>query len=166
MLCLFSNKIGGWILLHFNCSSEVLAVGTGYTSMTNNFSTYVTRPIRPEYLGIINSIFYDRTCTVQWYTYFNFILFLSFLILFTLENYYISLTENVVESWTFQDFIAKENNWMTKRRIYVLVITCISQYYDFRPRTIKWKLCKTPFTAKRLNIRKYYTPQLQRVLNS
>ena len=33
MLCVFSNIIGGFILLHFNCDSEVPAEGTGYTSM-------------------------------------------------------------------------------------------------------------------------------------
>ena len=32
MLCVFSNIIGGFILLHFNCDSEVPAEGTGYTS--------------------------------------------------------------------------------------------------------------------------------------
>ena len=32
MLCVFSNMIGGFILLHFNCDSEVPAEGTGYTS--------------------------------------------------------------------------------------------------------------------------------------
>ena len=33
MLCVFSNIIGGFILLHFNCDNEVPAVGTGYTSI-------------------------------------------------------------------------------------------------------------------------------------
>ena len=33
MLCVFSNIIGGFILLHFNCESEVPAEGTGYTSI-------------------------------------------------------------------------------------------------------------------------------------
>ena len=33
MLCVFSNIIGGFILLHFNCDSEVPAEGTGYTSI-------------------------------------------------------------------------------------------------------------------------------------
>ena len=28
-----SNIIGGFILLHFNCDSEVPAVGTGYASI-------------------------------------------------------------------------------------------------------------------------------------
>ena len=32
MLCMFSNIIGGFILLHFNDHSEVPAVGTAYTS--------------------------------------------------------------------------------------------------------------------------------------
>ena len=32
MLCVFSNIIGGFILLHYNCDSEVPAEGTGYTS--------------------------------------------------------------------------------------------------------------------------------------
>ena len=32
MLCVFSNIIGGFILLHFNCDNEVPAEGTGYTS--------------------------------------------------------------------------------------------------------------------------------------
>ena len=34
MLCVFSNIIGGFILLHSNCDSEVPAEGTGYTSNT------------------------------------------------------------------------------------------------------------------------------------
>ena len=38
MLRVFSNIIGGFILLHFNCDSEVPAEGTGYTSSTNNTS--------------------------------------------------------------------------------------------------------------------------------
>ena len=29
---MFSNIIDGFILLHFNCDSEVPAVGTGYTN--------------------------------------------------------------------------------------------------------------------------------------
>ena len=40
MLCVFSNIIGGFILLHFNCDSEVPAEGTGYTS-TINYNTVV-----------------------------------------------------------------------------------------------------------------------------
>ena len=32
ILCVFSNIISGFILLHFNCDSEVPAEGTGYTS--------------------------------------------------------------------------------------------------------------------------------------
>ena len=39
MLCVFSNIIGGFILLHFNCDSEVPAEGTGYTS------TWIITPI-------------------------------------------------------------------------------------------------------------------------
>ena len=34
MLCVFSNIIGGFKLLQFNCDSEVPAEGTGYTSNT------------------------------------------------------------------------------------------------------------------------------------
>ena len=36
MLCVFSNIIGGFILLHFNFDSEVPAEVTGYTSSTIN----------------------------------------------------------------------------------------------------------------------------------
>ena len=32
VLCVISNILGGCILLHFNCDSEVPAEGTGYTS--------------------------------------------------------------------------------------------------------------------------------------
>ena len=32
MLCVLSNILGGCIRLHFNCDSEVPALGTGYTS--------------------------------------------------------------------------------------------------------------------------------------
>ena len=34
MLCVFSNIIGGFILLHFNLDSEVPAEVTGYNSST------------------------------------------------------------------------------------------------------------------------------------
>ena len=32
VLCVISNMLGGFLLLHFNCDSEVPAEGTGYTS--------------------------------------------------------------------------------------------------------------------------------------
>ena len=34
-LCVFSNIIGGFIILHFNCDSKVPAVGTAVTLVTN-----------------------------------------------------------------------------------------------------------------------------------
>ena len=36
VLCVFSNIIGGFILLHFNCDSEVPAEGTGYTNYSSS----------------------------------------------------------------------------------------------------------------------------------
>ena len=42
MLCVFSNIIGGFILLHFNCDSEVPAEGTGYTSYLIIVSTMLS----------------------------------------------------------------------------------------------------------------------------
>ena len=33
VLCVISNILGGCLLLHFNCDSEVPAEGTGYTSI-------------------------------------------------------------------------------------------------------------------------------------
>ena len=37
MLCMFTNLIDRFILLHFNCASEVSAVGTGNTGIVGNF---------------------------------------------------------------------------------------------------------------------------------
>ena len=46
MLCVLSNILGGCIRLHFNCDSEVPAVGTGYTSIGIRCKCNIT-----EYIG-------------------------------------------------------------------------------------------------------------------
>ena len=53
MYCVFSNIIiGGFMLLYFNCNSEILAVDTGYTSPLIIVLEYYNK----EEIGLIRKI--------------------------------------------------------------------------------------------------------------
>ena len=70
---MFSNIICGFILLHFNCDSEVPVVGTGYTSVGNklylNISNYMcTKLFISHNIAVytkIRSILYYSTVSVN-----------------------------------------------------------------------------------------------------